>query len=122
NPSPACPASSLLIQSVAGFSCMEAQATGIDSRSGGLSPASMRATWQLGSSERRAAITAPAEPPPTTTKSKLSDMSMAPVAEGTSCSVQLTPREHRCNDWAARFERANPAPQADLRRWNLLKC
>src|SRR5580704_5397724 len=40
----------------------------------GRSPASIKATRQEGSSERRDAITAPAEPPPITTKSNVPDM------------------------------------------------
>src|SRR5260370_40314058 len=48
---------------------------GMDDTSGGRSPASIRATGQEGASERRDAITAPAEPPPTTTtKSKVPDI------------------------------------------------
>ena len=75
SPSPAFPGSAVYIQSVAGLSCMAAHATGISSTSGGRSPASRRATRQAGSSESRAAITAPADPPPTTMKSKVSAMS-----------------------------------------------
>src|ERR1700730_9582992 len=71
-PNPAFPGSAEYIQSVAGVSCMAAQATGMDDTSGGLSPASIRATRQDGSSDRRDAITAPADPPPTTTKSNAS--------------------------------------------------
>jgi hypothetical protein len=52
---------------------MAAHAAGIRSISGGRSPASINATWQAASSERRAAITAPAEPLPTTMKSKVRD-------------------------------------------------
>src|SRR5271166_1272568 len=75
SPSPAFPGSAVYIQSVAGFSCIAAGATGIRDISGGRSPASISATRHDGSSERRDAITAPAEPPPTTIKSKFSDMS-----------------------------------------------
>src|SRR2546422_4822489 len=75
SPSPALPGSAVYIQSVAGFRCMEAHATGIEDTSGGRSPASISATRHEGSSERREAITAPAEPPPTMTKAKCSDMS-----------------------------------------------
>jgi hypothetical protein len=57
---------------------MAAHATGIDDTSGGRPPASINATRQFGSSERRDAITAPAEPPPTITKSKVSDMMFPP--------------------------------------------
>src|SRR5712671_685088 len=78
SPSPAFPGSAVYIQSVSGLSCMEAQATGINDTSGGRSPASISATRHDGSSERREAITAPAEPPPTTTKSKSSGMSFLP--------------------------------------------
>ena len=49
-------------------------ATGINDISGGRSPASIRATRHEGSSESREAITAPAEPPPTTMKSNVSGM------------------------------------------------
>ena len=62
----------MYIQSTAGFSCMEPHATGIVDSSGGRSPASIRATRQDGSSERRDAMTAPADPPPTTMKSNVS--------------------------------------------------
>jgi hypothetical protein len=70
----ALPWSAVYIQSVAGLSCMAEQATGMSSTSGGRWPASMRATRQLGSSESRAAMTAPADPAPTTMKSNVSDM------------------------------------------------
>ena len=59
SPSPAFPGSAVYIQSVAGFSCMAAHATGINSTSGGRSPASISATRQVGSSERRAATYRP---------------------------------------------------------------
>src|SRR5216683_5011259 len=78
SPSPALPGSAVYIQSVAGFRCMVAGATGIDDTSGGRSPASISATRHDGSSDSRDAITAPADPPPTTTKSKSSDMSSLP--------------------------------------------
>src|SRR5438105_3592069 len=79
SPSPALPGSAVYIQSVAGFRCMAAEATGIDDTWGGRSPASISATRHDGSSERREAITAPADPPPTTTQSKKSsDMSSLP--------------------------------------------
>src|SRR4051794_11758381 len=68
------PGSAVYIQSTSGFNCMAPQATGIDDISGGRSPASISATRQAGSSDSRAAITAPAEPPPTTTKSNVSGM------------------------------------------------
>src|SRR5215831_20534476 len=74
SPRPAFPQSAVNIQSVAGLSCRAAQATGIDAISGGRSPASTSATRQDGSSDRRDAITAPAEPPPTTTKSNIADI------------------------------------------------
>src|SRR5215475_16025920 len=74
SPRPALPGSPVYIQSVSGLSCIAAHATGIDDISGGRSPASIKATRQDGSSERRDAITAPAEPPPTTTKSNVPDM------------------------------------------------
>src|SRR5258708_14452673 len=70
SPSPAFPGSAVYIQSVSGFSCIAAQAIGIDDTSGGRSPASISATRHDGSSERRDAITAPADPPPTMLKSK----------------------------------------------------
>src|SRR6266436_827108 len=66
SPSPALPGSAVYIQSVAGFSCIAAGAIGSDDISGGRSPASINATLHWGSSDRREAITAPAEPPPTT--------------------------------------------------------
>src|SRR4051794_28598573 len=68
------PGSALYIQSTSGFNCSAPHAIGIDDISGGLSPASISATRQVGTSDRRAAITAPAEPPPTTTKSNVSGM------------------------------------------------
>jgi hypothetical protein len=60
------PGSAVYIQSVAGFSCIAAGAIGNAEMSGGRSPASIRATLQERSSDRRDAITAPADPPPTT--------------------------------------------------------
>src|SRR4029077_13636736 len=78
SPSPALPGSAVYIQSVSGLRCMAAGATGIDDTSGGRSPASISATRQNGSSLRREAITAPADPPPTTTKSKSAGMSFPP--------------------------------------------
>ena len=69
SPSPQPPASAVYIQSVAGFCCSTGQAAGMASCGGGRSPASSNATRQSGSSDSRAAITAPADPPPTTTKS-----------------------------------------------------
>ena len=74
SPSPAFPGSAVYIQSVSGLSCIKAQPTGMDDISGGRSPASISATRQDASSERRDAITAPADPPPTTTKSNASAM------------------------------------------------
>src|ERR1700722_12410693 len=62
------PGSALYIQSTSGLSCMDPHAIGIDATSGGRPPASISATRHAGSSERRDAITAPAEPPPTITK------------------------------------------------------
>src|SRR5207244_2827798 len=78
SPSPALPGSAVYIQSVAGSRCMAAQAIGMADTGGGRSPASIRATRHEGSSERREAITAPAEPPPTMTKSKCSDIALLP--------------------------------------------
>src|SRR5207244_9275001 len=75
SPSPALPGSAVYIQSVAGFSCIAAGAIGSDDISGGRSPASINATLHWGSSDRREAITAPAEPPPTTIKSNSSAIS-----------------------------------------------
>jgi hypothetical protein len=57
-----------------GFFCSAEHAAGISSSAGGRPPASRSNTRQVGSSERRAAITAPADPPPTTMKSKVPDM------------------------------------------------
>src|SRR5262245_1781989 len=74
SPRPALPGSPVYIQSVSELSCIAAHATGIDDTSGGRSPASIKATRQEGSSDRRDAITAPAEPPPITTKSNVPDM------------------------------------------------
>src|SRR5215475_1586990 len=74
SPRPARPGSPVYIQSVSGLSSIAAHATGMPDTSGGRSPASIRATRQEGSSERRDAITAPAEPPPTITKSNVSDI------------------------------------------------
>src|SRR5215472_18780687 len=72
-PSPAfSPGSAVYIQSISGFNCIDPHATGIAATSGGGPPASIRATRHAGSSERRDAMTAPAEPPPTTTKSNVS--------------------------------------------------
>src|SRR4029453_12866798 len=79
SPSPALPGSAVYIQSVSGFRCMDAHATGIDDTAGGRAPAPISATWHDGSSERREAITAPAEPPPTMTKSKRSGISGLPT-------------------------------------------
>src|SRR6266567_4105486 len=75
SPSPALPGSAVYIQSVAGFSCIAAGAIGSEDISGGRSPASISATLHWGSSDRREAITAPAEPPPTTIKSNASVIS-----------------------------------------------
>ena len=72
------PGSAVYIQSTSGLSCIAAQASGIDDTSGGRSPASISATRQVESSDSRAAITAPAEPPPTTTKSNVSGMLFPP--------------------------------------------
>src|SRR5260221_9551962 len=74
SPRPALPGSPVYIQSVSGLSCIAAHATGMLDISGGRSPASIRATRQEGSSERREAITAPAEPPPTMMKSNVVDI------------------------------------------------
>src|SRR6266498_659624 len=74
SPRPALPGSAVYIQSVAGFSCIAGGAIGSADISGGRSPASISATRHSGSSDRREAITAPAEPPPTTIKSNSSDM------------------------------------------------
>src|SRR5260221_5212921 len=74
SPRPALPGSPVYIQSVSGLSCIAAHATGMLETSGGRSPASIRATRQEGSSERRDAITAPAEPPPTIMKSNVVDI------------------------------------------------
>src|SRR5260370_40809652 len=63
SPSPALPGSAVYIQSVAGFSCIAAGAIGSDDISGGRSPASINATLQWGSSDRREANTPPAGPP-----------------------------------------------------------
>src|SRR5947209_8611646 len=63
SPSPALPGSAVYIQSVAGLSCIAAGAIGSAETSGGRSPASISATRQLGSSDSREAITAPAEAP-----------------------------------------------------------
>src|SRR3954451_24203877 len=63
SPSPALPGSAVYIQSVAGFSCIADGAIGRAEISGGCSPASIRATRQAGSSDRRDAITAPRDPP-----------------------------------------------------------
>src|ERR1700677_3147679 len=56
----------------ASFSRIVAVATGIDDTSDGRSPASIKATRQVGSSDSREAMTAPADPPPRTMKSKVS--------------------------------------------------
>jgi hypothetical protein len=77
SPSPALPGSAVYIQSAAGFSCIAAGAIGSEEIAGGRSPASISATLQEGSSDRRDAITAPADPPPTMTKSNSSDMSFS---------------------------------------------
>src|SRR5712691_7598678 len=82
SPSPALPGSAVYIQSVAGFSCIAAGAIGSDDISGGRSPASINATLHWGSSDRREAITAPAEPPPTTIKSNSSAISSPCLAGG----------------------------------------
>src|SRR5712691_10539671 len=79
SPSTALPGTAVYIQSVAGFRCMAAHASGIKDTAGGRSPASSSATRHAGSSERREAITAPAEPPPTMTKSKGSDIVWLPT-------------------------------------------
>src|SRR5437867_9161647 len=79
SPSPALPGSAVNIQSVAGFSCIAGGAIGSADISGGRSPASINATLQEGSSDRRDAITAPAEPPPTTIKSYSSDIASLPA-------------------------------------------
>src|SRR3954470_7503373 len=72
SPRPAPPASPVYIQSVSGFICSEATAAGMDSSGGGGPPASTSATRTDGSSDNRAAITAPADPAPTTTTSNCS--------------------------------------------------
>src|SRR5579862_8557769 len=82
SPSPALPGSAVNIQSVAGLSCIAAGAIGNAEISGGRSPASISATRQFGSSDRREAMTAPADPPPTTIKSNSSAMAHPPVAIG----------------------------------------
>src|SRR5215469_16973270 len=82
SPSPALPGSAVYIQSVAGLSCIAAGAIGSAEISGGRSPASIRATRHDGSSERRDAMTAPAEPPPTTMKSNFSDIPASPFVWG----------------------------------------
>src|SRR5215470_11367145 len=82
SPSPALPGSAVYIQSVAGLSCIAAGAIGSAEISGGRSPASISATRHDGSSERRDAMTAPAEPPPTTMKSNSSDISASPFVWG----------------------------------------
>src|SRR5947208_7162272 len=79
SPNPALPGSALNIQSVAGLSCIAAGAIGSAETSGGRSPASISATRQLGSSDNREAMTAPADPPPTTIKSYSSDIALLPV-------------------------------------------
>src|SRR4029450_6693439 len=71
SPFPQAPASAVSIQSVSGFPCRIGQADGISSAAGGRPPASIKATRTFGSSVSRDAITAPAEPAPTTTKSTL---------------------------------------------------
>src|SRR6516164_10549966 len=78
SPSPALPGSAVYIQSVAGFSCIAGGAIGNAEISGGRSPASISATRQAGSSDRRDAITAPADPPPTTMKSNSLAMPFLP--------------------------------------------
>src|SRR5262245_39369477 len=80
-PSPALPGSAVYIQSVAGSRCIDAHAIGIEDTAGGRSPASINATRHDGSSERREAITAPAEPPSTMTKSKCSAIAYLPICE-----------------------------------------
>src|SRR3954453_6321282 len=103
SPSPALPGSAVNIQSVAGLSCIAAGAIGRADISGGRSPASINATRQFGSSDRRDAITAPAEPPPTTLKSNLSPMYSPPragsVADGPSDFTGAINRAQRgtCN-------------------------
>jgi hypothetical protein len=66
------------IRSVAGFSCIAGGAIGNAEISGGRSPASISGTRHARSSDRRDAITAPADPPPTTMKSNSSAMSLLP--------------------------------------------
>src|SRR5439155_13432078 len=53
----------------------------MEDTAGGRSPASIRATRHAGSSERREAITAPAEPPPTMTKSNCSAIALLPPGD-----------------------------------------
>src|SRR5712691_12262398 len=89
SPSPALPGSAVYIQSVAGFSCSAGGAIGSEDISGGRSPASINATLHWGSSERREAITAPAEPPPTTIKSNSSV-----ISSSRPCLAPLD-RDHR---------------------------
>src|SRR5438094_1448411 len=79
SPSPALPGSAVYIQSVAGFSCIAAGAIGSADISGGRSPASINATLHDGSSDRREATTAPAEPPPTMIKSNCSAIAFLPA-------------------------------------------
>ena len=78
SPRPHLPASAVYPQSVSGLSWSAGHAAGISSSAGGRSPASRSATRHVGSSDRRAAMTAPADPPPTTTKSKCLVMQMTP--------------------------------------------
>jgi len=59
------------IQSLVEFSCIGAGAIGSEEISGRCSPASISATLQEGSSDRRDAITAPADPQPTNDEIKL---------------------------------------------------
>ena len=67
SPFPTPPASPVNIQSVAGSFCRLATAAGISSAGGGATPASSRHTRTSGSSVSLAAMTAPADPAPTTT-------------------------------------------------------
>jgi hypothetical protein len=77
------PGSAVNIQSVSGFNCIAGGAIGNAETSGGRSPASISATLHDGSSDRREAITAPADPPPTTIISNWSGIAVSP------CSVRL---------------------------------
>ena len=100
SPSPALPGSAVNIQSVAGFSCIAAGAIGSADTSGGRSPASISVTLQLGSSDSREAMTAPADPPPITTKS---------YSSGMPRSLLMGPTKRACSllfGWPTPYNRA----------------